>query len=209
MLAVEVYIGIITATIPPITQVAVVDCWLYNFLLVLLTKMFMVMRELEIGLRPATINPITQAEAVYYWVALLLHVLLKKVFMVMRGVTSLVMTEDKDVCLKRPDTILLKIKKEVFVVMGEVDIGTSTATLPNINQYTVVYCWIYLLLITLLVKVLMVTKDVISVVMMEVVDLGLNRIDNIPFKITEKVLMVMGEMDIGFRPAPIPHITQV
>ena len=41
----EAYIGLRPATLPPITQVAMVDFWFSLFLLVLLTKMFMVIRE--------------------------------------------------------------------------------------------------------------------------------------------------------------------
>ena len=41
---VEVNIGLIPATLPPITQVAMVDCRVYRFLLVLLMRMLMRMR---------------------------------------------------------------------------------------------------------------------------------------------------------------------
>ena len=43
MLTGEVNIGLIPATLPPITQVIVVDFRVSNFLLILLTKMFMKM----------------------------------------------------------------------------------------------------------------------------------------------------------------------
>ena len=63
-----------------------VDCWVYHYLLVLLKKMFIFMRELVIGIIPTTLPPITQAGMVDFWVALLLSILLKKVFMVIIGV---------------------------------------------------------------------------------------------------------------------------
>ena len=44
MLTGEVNIGLIPATLPPITQVAMVDCWVYRFLLVLLMKILMKIR---------------------------------------------------------------------------------------------------------------------------------------------------------------------
>ena len=48
MLKGEVYIGIRTSTLPPITQVVTVYCWFYQFLLIMLTKMFMNMRVYNI-----------------------------------------------------------------------------------------------------------------------------------------------------------------
>ena len=56
----EVDIGLRTATLPPITQLDVVDCWVSHFLLVLLTKMFTLMIEVGIGLRPDNITTINQ-----------------------------------------------------------------------------------------------------------------------------------------------------
>ena len=44
---------------------------------------------------------------------------------------------------------------------------------------------------------------------MEDVELGLKRSATLPFTITEKVLMFMGEVDIGLRPAILPPIIQV
>ena len=48
MLMVEVDIGLRPATLPPITQMDMIDCRVYQFLLVLLMKMFMKMREYNI-----------------------------------------------------------------------------------------------------------------------------------------------------------------
>ena len=51
----EVDIVLRPYTIPPITQVGMVDCRVFPFLLVLFMKVFMVMREVDIGLRQATL----------------------------------------------------------------------------------------------------------------------------------------------------------
>ena len=64
MLMGEVDIVMTPDNITTITQVPVVASWVYHFLLVQCTKMFMVVIELDIGLKPATINPITQVGAV-------------------------------------------------------------------------------------------------------------------------------------------------
>ena len=56
------------------------------------------------------------------------------------------------------------------------------------------------------VKVFMSMKEVVVVVMMEDVYLGLKRSATIPFTIVDKLLMVMGEVDIGIIPSPIPPI---
>ena len=47
-------------------------------------------------------------------------------------------------------------------------------------------------------------KKVISELMMVDVDLGLEIPDTFPLKIQEKLLVVMGEFDIGPRPTTIP-----
>ena len=77
MSTVDVDIGLISATLSPITQVDVVDCWVYHFLLAMSTKIFMVMREVDICIRPATLPPITQVGVVYCQDDLLLHFLSK------------------------------------------------------------------------------------------------------------------------------------
>ena len=58
-------------------------------------------------------------------------------------------------------------------------------------------------------KVFMVMNEVIVVVIMEDVYLGFNRPASITFKIMEKVLMEMVEVDIGLRPSPLSTIIQV
>ena len=55
----EVDIGLRPSTLPPITQVGMVDFWVDLFILVLFMKLFMVMIEVDIGLRIATLLPIT------------------------------------------------------------------------------------------------------------------------------------------------------
>ena len=83
------------------------------------------------------------------------------------------MTEDVDLALKRPATLILTITEKVLMVMVDVDIGIRTATISTIIYINVVDYWVYLLLLVMFTKVLMVTKEVILVANMEVVDLGL------------------------------------
>ena len=61
----EADIGLRPDTLPYITEVDVENCWVYRFLLVLLTKNSMMTRDLDIGLIPATLPPITQVGVVY------------------------------------------------------------------------------------------------------------------------------------------------
>ena len=56
----------------------------------------------------------------------------------------MVMIEDMDLGLKRPETIILKIVDKVLIVMVEVDIGLRPATLPHITQVNVLYCCFYM-----------------------------------------------------------------
>ena len=44
--------------------------------------------------------------------------------------------------------------------------------------------------------------------MMEDMEVGLNISATFPFTMTDKVLMVMGELDIGLRPSPLPPTIQ-
>ena len=55
-------IGIRTTTLPPITQMGMVDCWVAMLLIFLFTEVVMVMRELDIGLIPENFLPITVLE---------------------------------------------------------------------------------------------------------------------------------------------------
>ena len=69
--------------------------------------------------------------------------------------------------------------------------------------------WVYLFLLVLFTEFFMAMKEVIVVVMMEGVDLVLNIPATLPFKNVEKVLIVMGEVDIGPRPSNLPPLIQV
>ena len=53
------------------------------------------------------------------------------------------------------------------------------------------------------------SREVIKLVTMEEVGLVFKREANLPFLIMENLLMVMGEVVIGLRPATLPPITQV
>ena len=104
--------------------------------------------------------------------------------------------------------LLVPLKKK-FMVMKEVYIYIRPDTIPPITQVVVVDCWVYMFLLVLFAKVFMVMKELIVVVIMEDVYLGPKRPSTIPFKIMEKVLMVMVEFDIGLIPATLPPIIQV
>ena len=52
----------------------------------------------------------------------------------------LVMLVEVDLGHKRPSTLPLEIVEQYLMLKGEADIGIRTATLPPINQVTVVYC---------------------------------------------------------------------
>ena len=119
------------------------------------------------------------------------------------------MIQEVDLGLKITSTLLIKIAGKVFMVMGEVDIGIRPATLSSITQVTMIDLWVYLLLLFLFTNFFMVTNKVIIVAMMEEGDLGLNIPETLSLRISEKVLMVMGEVDIGLRPEIITPIMQL
>ena len=75
-------ISLIPATVPPTTHVAVADCRVSCFILVLLTIKFIVTIDVDIGIITATLPPITHVGMVYCCITLLLHVLLEKVLVV-------------------------------------------------------------------------------------------------------------------------------
>ena len=52
-------------------------------------------------------------------------------------------------------------------------------------------------------------KEVIVEVLVQDVEVGLKRSATLPLIIMDKVLMVLGELGIGLRPAPLPPIIQV
>ena len=68
---------------------------------------------------------------------------------------------------------------------------------------------VYLLLLIVFVELFMSMKEVKVVVMMQDMILGLKITATITFTITEKVLTMMGEVNIGIKSAPIPPIIQV
>ena len=49
--------------------------------------------------------------------------------------------------LKRPATLPFKTVYKVLVVMGDVDIGLRPAPLPSIIQVSLVYSWIFLIVV--------------------------------------------------------------
>ena len=121
----------------------------------------------------------------------------------------MLMTAEMDLVLKIPATFPLAIVEKLLMVIGEVDIGLRPETPPPVTQATMVDCCVYMLLLVMFIKVFMPIKDVIVVEMMEYVYLGLNIPSTIIFTIMDKVLMVMGDLDIGIRPTTIPTIIQV
>ena len=117
--------------------------------------------------------------------------------------------EDLYLCLKIPATLIFTIMEKLLMVKGEGDIGPTPATLIPIIRVRNVYCWVYLLLLVLFTKVFMGMKEVIVVVMMEAVDLDLKIPATLTFTIVEKMFIVMGEVNIGIRPANIPPMIQM
>ena len=93
--------------------------------------------------------------------------------------------------------------------MAEVDICIRSATLSPITELGEVDCFSCLLILVMFTKLSMMMKEVIVVVVMKEVDLGLNIPATLPFKITEDVFMMMGELYIGIIPATIPPIIQL
>ena len=56
---------------------------------------------------------------------------------------------------------------------GEVDIGTIPSTLPTITQLNMLYCFIYLVLLVMLMIFFMKIKEVIVGVMVQGVQVGI------------------------------------
>ena len=112
------------------------------------------------------------------------------------------MIPDVDLGIKRPDTLPLTITEKQFMVIGEVNIGTNPAFITTTTQVTMVDFCVYLLLLIFFMKLSMSMKYVIVVSMMSDVYLGLKIPATIHFTIVDKVLMVMGEVDICLRPSP-------
>ena len=119
------------------------------------------------------------------------------------------MIEDVDLGLKRTATISIEILWKVFMVTEDVDIVLRPATLPTISQVIMLDSCVYLLLLIVFVELFMSMKEVKVVVMMQDMELGLKITATITFTITEKVLTMMGEVNIGIKSSPIPPIIQV
>ena len=76
--------------------------------------------------------------------------------------------------------------------MEEVDIGPIPATIPSITQVTSVYCYVYLVIISMWMIVLIKMKEVIVGVMVKDVEVGLKISYTLSFKIMAKLFMLMG-----------------
>ena len=87
--------------------------------------------------------------------------------------------------------IIFTNMERVLMLMKEVEIDIRPDTVPPIIQVVMVDCWVYLLLLFLFTDVFVVMKEMIVVVIMEEVDLGLNRLATLNLTTTEKVFMVM------------------
>ena len=72
-----------------------------------------------------------------------------------------------------------------------------------------VYCCVYLLIIALMITYPTKIKEVIVGVMVQDVEVCLNRSATISFTMMEKALIVMVKVYKGIRPALIPTIIQV
>ena len=104
-----------------------------------------------------------------------------------------------DLVLKRLATITISIVEKLLMLTGEVGIGTRTATITPTTQLTMVDCCIYLLLIVALTKLFTTMKEVILRIIMEDMELYHKRTATITFTMVDKVLMIMGEVDISLR----------
>ena len=92
------------------------------------------------------------------------------------------------------DTLTFTTADKVLMVMGEMDISLRPDDIPTIHPFQ---------------KLCMDMKEAIVVAMMEEVDIGLKIPATILLTTAEKLLMVMGEVDIGLIPATPPPIIQL
>ena len=95
------------------------------------------------------------------------------------------------------------------MVIVEIGIGPITATIPPIHQVNIVDCCVYLVLLAVFKNVFMIIKPLILGVMVEFMEFSHKRVANLTFTITDKVLTMVVELNLGLRPAPIPPIIQV
>ena len=104
-------------------------------------------------------------------------------------IEALVM-EDVDICLLRPDTIILTFMDFIIAMkMVQLDIGLKRTA-------------------TILLSIVEFIMVVIKVVTMVEVDIGLKRPATIPIATFEQELILMEEVSIGLIPATITLITQ-
>ena len=71
---------------------------------------------------------------------------------------------------KRPATLTFKIVDKVLMMMGDIDIGLRPATFPTITQLEMLACWVSIFILGLFTKLLIVVKEIITVMMMEEVN---------------------------------------
>ena len=95
------------------------------------------------------------------------------------------------------------------MVVVEVYICPRPSTFPPITQVFMVYVGVYLVLLVMLMILFMKKKEVIVGVMVQDLEVGLKRSATLTFKIMDKVLIVVGELDIGIRISPLRTIIQV
>ena len=72
-----------------------------------------------------------------------------------------------------------------------------------------VYCCVYLVLLAMLMILFTKIKEVIVGLMVKDVKVGIKRSATIPLTMMDKVLLVMGEVNIGIRQALLSPIIQV
>ena len=90
------------------------------------------------------------------------------------------MIKDVDLSLKRPATLPFEKLEKLLVVIGELHICPRPATLPFINQVTMVGCCVFLVLFVMFMTVFMKINGVILRVMLEDVEVYLKRSATLP-----------------------------
>ena len=77
------------------------------------------------------------------------------------------MVTDMDIGLNIPGTFLLVILEKLLVVIGEVDIYPRPATIPPVTHVTMLDCFVYLVLLFMLMILFLETNEVIVGVMVQ------------------------------------------
>ena len=93
--------------------------------------------------------------------------------------------------------------------MVEMYEGPRPAIISPITQVNILDCFVYLVLFVMWMIVFIKMKEVTVWAMVQDVEVGINRSATLPFTITQKVLMAMGEVYLGLILDPIPPIIQV